>query len=54
MVEAVFIEIEKIKIELRAGPVKGNFPDTIEAFISSGTRDSRTSRVGPLALGSPA
>jgi len=42
MVESVFIEIEKIKIELHAGPVNENFPQAVEAFITAGIRDSQT------------
>ena len=42
MVEVVYVEFQEITVELRAGPIRGNFPETIETFIITGTRDSRT------------
>ena len=35
MVEAVFIETGDIKIELRAGPIKSSFPDSVETFVTT-------------------
>ena len=39
MVEVVFVVIEGKTIELRAGPVRGSFPETIETYITTGSRD---------------
>ena len=50
MVEVVYVEFQEITVELRAGPIRGSFPETIETFITKGTRDSRTSSVVSPAL----
>ena len=42
MVEVVYVEFQEIMVELRAGPIRGSFPEAIETFITTGTRDSRT------------
>ena len=42
MVEVVYVYFQEILVELRAGPIRGSFPETIETFITTGTRDSRT------------
>ena len=50
MVEVVYIYFQEIVVELRAGPTRGSFPETIETFITKGTRDSRPSSVVSPAL----